>query len=80
MDQLTNYINRFTEECGLELINKLVNDLKNEEFDTESIKMDLNLENSVNNKEYDGNININKYGQTLCKFVKNFVKAQKSYV
>ena len=49
--------------------------------DTESTKMDLNFENtSSNNKQYDGNININNYGKILCKLVENFVESQKSLV
>ena len=75
MDEFKSYINKFDEECGLKVIEKLINDLKNEEYDTESTKMDLS-----NDKQYDGNININNYGKTLCKLVKQFVKAQKSYV
>ena len=80
MDELKNYIKKFNEKCGLKVIEKLLSDLKNEEFDTESIKMDLNLENSLLNKEYDGNINVNNYGKILCKEIKKFVKEQKSYV
>ena len=79
MDELQKYIKRFNENCGSQLVEKLITDLKNEEFDTESIKMDLNLENN-SNKDYDGNININNYGKILCKVVKQFVQSQKSYV
>ena len=77
MDELKNYLNKSGKQSDLHLFDKLINDLFNEEFDTESVKMDINLECDLNNK-YDGNINIENYGETLCGLVKSFVKAQNS--
>ena len=77
MDELENYCKESGKQSGLDLFDKLINDLLNEQFDTESVKMDINLEPD-SNKNYDGNINIENYGETLCALVKSFVKAQNS--
>ena len=79
MDEMTKYINGFGKQCGWELVENLMEDLKKEEFDTECIFMDIDLE-SGSNEGYNGNINIDKYGDMLCKLIKSFIKEQKSFV
>ena len=80
MDEIKQYIIQFSKGCDIELIHKLRNDLTRQEFDTNAVNMDMNLKSSSHNQLYDGNINIDTYGETICHLVKTFVEAQNSLV
>ena len=77
MDQVEKHLFEYQQQkmIDINLINSLIVFLKEEMFDTDSIKMDLD---SVNDHEFDGNINTDTFGLEIPKLIRSFIKTQES--
>lgn len=69
MDEITKYIADSVEKSEVKLVNKLFVYLHEQNYDTESLRLDI--------KSY-GNVNKTLFGKEIPKLIQNFITTQSS--
>ena len=75
MDEMVKYVEDVTGESHVDLIQELSEFLRKEEYDTEAVRMDLEIDS--NEMLSNCNINEQSFGTEVMKVTRAFVRQQK---